>query len=147
MTEVLVEVRIDRPRADVAAYMFDPKNDADWTTGVIEATPRQPGRLAPGHRVERKVRFVGREFAYEYHVTDGAGDDFVEMEVERPFPMRIRYELEPAPDDAGGTLARIHAHGEPSGFFRLAGPMLDPMVRQNIRADLEALKRILEGEG
>ena len=141
-TDVTVEVIIARPRAAVAAYMFDPQNDAAWTTGVIEARPRQPGRLVAGARVERTAKFLGRTFAYEYMVTAASGDDFVEMSVNEPFPMHIRYELADAP--GGGTVARIRATGEARGFFRVAAPLLNPMVRRSIAADLKQLKTLVE---
>jgi hypothetical protein len=141
-TDVKVEVTIARPRAAVAAFMFDPRNDATWTTGVLEAHPRQEGRLRAGARVERVAKFLGRRFAYEYEVTAASGDDFVEMSVTEPFPMHIRYELADAPE--GGTLARIHATGEARGFFRVAAPLLNPMVRRSIAADLKKLKECVE---
>jgi hypothetical protein len=141
-TDVKVEVAIARPRAAVAAFMFDPRHDAAWTTGVLEVRPRQEGRLRAGARVERVAKFLGRKFAYEYEVTAASGDDFVEMRVTEPFPMHIRYELADAPD--GGTLARIHATGEARGFFRVAGPLLNPMVRRSIAADLKKLKECVE---
>lgn len=141
MTDLRVEILIRRPRASVAAYMFDPRNDASWTTGVVECRPRQPGRLRPGARVERTVSFLGRRFAYEYEVTAVEDDQLVEMRVGQPFPMQIRYLLE----DAGeGTLTAIEARGEGTGFFRLAAPVLDLMVRGNIRKDLELLRERVE---
>ncbi len=141
-TDVRVEIVIVRPRAEVAAFMFDPGNDATWTTGVIAARPRQEGRLRAGARVERTAKFLGRQFAYEYEVTAASGDDFVEMKVTEPFPMHIRYELADTPD--GGTTVRIHATGEARGFFRVAAPLLNPMVRRNIAADLKKLKQCVE---
>ena len=143
MIEVTVEVPIARPRSRVAAVMFDPANDAAWTSGVLEARPITGGRHRQGSRVERKVRFVGKTFSYEYRVLAADGDRFVEMEVDEPFPMHIRYELE---DAAGGTLARIRTSGEPSGFFRFGGPIMKAMVRRNIRKDLRNLKELLEGQ-
>ena len=139
--DVSVEERIARPRSSVAAVMFDPKNDAAWTSGVIEARPITGGRHAAGSRVERKVRFMGKTFGYEYRVIAADDDRSVEMEVDEPFPMKIRYELE---DADGGTLARIHALGEPSGFFRIGGPIMRAMVRRNIRKDLHNLKQLVE---
>src|SRR5258708_302202 len=47
-TDVRVELPIARTRADVAAYMFDPTNDAAWTSGVIAVNPLTPGRLHVG---------------------------------------------------------------------------------------------------
>jgi hypothetical protein len=139
--DVHVEIVIARPRAVVAAYMFDPANDAAWTTGVVECRPLVPGRLRPGSAVERLVRFAGRRFWYRYDVIAAEGDRFVEMNVEKPFPMRVRYELE---DEGAGTRATIRASGDPGGFFRFAGPLLAPMVRRNIGKDLELLKARVE---
>lgn len=143
-TDVRVEIVIALPRAEVAAFMFDPHNDAAWTTGVIAARPRQPGRLRAGARVERTAKFLGRTFSYEYEVTSAEGDAFVEMQVTEPFPMHIRYELADAP--GGGTRASIHATGEARGFFRVAAPLLNPMVKRNIAADLKQLKQKLEAK-
>ena len=44
-TDVRVEIVIDKPREAVAAFMFDPANDARWTSGVIAVNPLDPGRL------------------------------------------------------------------------------------------------------
>lgn len=142
-TDVRVELEILRPRAEVAAFMFDPKNDATWTTGVVDVRPLTSGRLRVGSRVERTSKFLGRQFAYEYEVVEADADRLVTMRVEEPFPMHIRYELTDANDDRG-TLAAIHATGDAKGFFRLAVPLLNRMVRRNIRNDLMALKAHLE---
>jgi hypothetical protein len=94
--------------------------------------------------VERTSKFLGRQFSYEYEVVEADDDRYVVMRVEQPFPMRIRYELE---DDSDGTATRvtIHAQGDASGFYRLAAPLLNRMVRRNITTDLETLKQHLEG--
>ena len=44
--DVQVEVLIRRPRADVAAFMFDPTNDAIWTTGAEASDPARFKALA-----------------------------------------------------------------------------------------------------
>lgn len=141
--DVQPEVLIHRPRAEVAAFMFEPSNDAVWTTGVVECRPLTPGRLRTGSRVERVTRFLGRQFGYQYEVVAADGDRSVEMRVEEPFPMHIRYELQEVP---GGTLARIRARGDASGFYRLAAPLMARMVRGNITKDLELLKAHLEAQ-
>jgi hypothetical protein len=141
-TDVRVETVIDRPRTEVAAYMFDPRHDAAWTTGVVACRPLTEGRLRTGSRVERTVSFLGRKFSYTYEVTGDDGDRFVEMLVTQPFPMHVRYEL----DDAGDqrTHVAIHAKGDATGFFRFAAPFMNGMVRKNIARDLAQLKREVE---
>lgn len=47
-TDVTMAVVIKRPRAEVAAYLFDPAHDAVWTTGVISVRPLTEGRLRAG---------------------------------------------------------------------------------------------------
>ena len=139
--DVRREVLINRPRALVAAYMFDPKNDADWTRNVRAVRPLVEGRLRVGSRVERRVRFLGREFGYMYEVVAADGDHFVEMVVQQPFPMQIRYQLD---DVVGGTRATIHARGNAGRFFRWAGPLMRAMVARSIGNDLRALKAHIE---
>jgi len=140
-TDVRVELRIARPCAEIAAYMFDPGNDATWTSGVIAVNPLTPGRLRVGSRVERTVKFLGKRFSYTYEVVDARDDRFVEMTVTQPFPMHVRYELEPV--DTTSTTVVIHARGDASGFYKLMSPIMNRMVRRNIRRDLSSLARTL----
>ena len=139
--DVKPEVLIHRPRAEVAAFMFDPANDAIWTGGVVESKPLAPGRLVKGSLVERISKFMGRTFPYRYEVIDAAGDEYVVMKVEQPFPMNIRYQLD---EVDGGTRASIRASGDATGFFKIAAPLMGVMVRRNITNDLETLKTYLE---
>jgi Polyketide cyclase / dehydrase and lipid transport len=74
-------------------------------------------------------------------VTHHDPDRLVELKVDRPFPMLVRYELEDAPD---GTLVAIRATGEPGRFFGWATPLMERQVRKTITADLERLRTCLE---
>jgi hypothetical protein len=139
--DVSPDIVIARPRREVAAFMFDPRNDLRWTGGIVACRPLDEGPLRKGTRVERTSRFLGREFSYLVEVVDHGEERFVSMRVTKPFPMQIRYELE---DEGTGTRARIRATGEATGFFRIAGPLLSKMVRRSIGKDLSNLKRCLE---
>jgi hypothetical protein len=46
----------------------------------------------------------------------------------------------------GGKDHAIHARGDASGFFKLMSPIMNRMVRRNIRRDLEALAKRLTAE-
>ena len=141
--DVAPEIVIARPRAEVAAYMFDPTKDMEWTGGIVDCKPLTPGLLRKGSKVERTSKFLGRRFAYLVEVTEHEDDTFVQMSVTEPFPMQIRYELEDV-DGGKSTRARIRARGEATGFFRIAGPLMSPMVRSSIAKDLERLKNAVE---
>jgi hypothetical protein len=143
-TDVRVEVTVERSRSEVAAFMFDPENDKVWTTGVVDVKPLSPGRLRRGSKVERTSKFLGRRFGYQYEVIDADDDRLVEMRVEEPFPMHIRYELADEGDGGVRTRVVIHARGEAGGFYKIAAPLLNRMVRKNIQKDLDTLKEHLE---
>lgn len=136
-------VLIHRPRGEVAAFMFDPRNDLRWTGGITSSRPAQPGLLVQGSSVERTAKFLGRTFTYGYVVTEHEPDRLVELKVDRPFPMLVRYELDDASD---GTLVAIHATGTPGGFFRWASPMMASQVNKSITSDLARLRTCLERE-
>ena len=140
--DIRPEVLIHRARPDVAGFMFDPANDLAWTGGMTASTPAQPGPLVLGATVERTARFLGRTFSYGYRVTAYEPDRLVEMLVDKPFPMVIRYELED--DQDGATRVAIHTTGTPGGFFGLAAPLMTRQVRGNITADLRRLRDRLE---
>lgn len=139
--DVRPEVLIRRERRDVAAFMFNPGNDLRWTGGITSSKPAQPGPLVRGARVERTAKFLGRSFTYGYVVTAHQPDRLVELSVDRPFPMLVRYELENATD---GTLVAIHATGTPGRFFGWATPVMARQVRKSIAGDLERLRACLE---
>lgn len=139
--DVRPEVLVHRPRAEVAAFMFDPAHDLEWTGGITSSRPAQPGALTTGATVERTARFLGREFVYGYVVTEHEPDRLVEMKVDRPFPMTVRYELG---DTTDGTSVAIRASGSPGRFFGWATPFMARQVRKSINADLERLRQCLE---
>lgn len=139
--DVQPSVLIHRTPAEVAAFMFDPANDLRWTGGITASTPARPGPLTEGATVERTAKFLGRTFTYGYTVTRHEPDRLVELTVDRPFPMTVRYELAEQP---GGTLVTIHATGTPGRFFGWATPLMTRSVRKNITADLARLRDCLE---
>lgn len=146
--EVEVAVEIARTRAEVAALMFAPEFDARWTSGVVAVRLLTPeleggGQMIAGSRVERVSKFLGRRFGYLVEVVASEPDRFVEMKVEKPFPMHIRYQLEALSD--ARTRASIRTEGSPGGFFKLAGSLMEGMVRRSIEQDLSNLKREVEG--
>ena len=60
---------------------------------------------------------------------------------EGPFPMETTYTWE---DAGGGTRMTLRNRGEPSGFAKVAGPMMASAMRRANKNDLARLKTILE---
>lgn len=139
--DVRPTVLVRRSRPEVAAFMFDPANDLRWTGGITSSRPDQPGPLHEGATVMRTARFLGRTFDYGFVVTRSEPDRLVELQVDRPFPMRVTYELGDAP---GGTSVAIRAAGSPGWFFGWTTPLMTRQVRRSITADLDRLRTCLE---
>jgi uncharacterized membrane protein len=143
VTDVVAETVVERPRADVAAYVTDWRNDPSWIGALREVRLETEGPLGVGSRVARVASFLGRRIEYVNEVAEYEPDARLVMRsVKAPFPMTVTYEFEDG--GSGGTRVRIRAQGDASGFYRLAGPLLDRAVARGIRGDLDRLKRVLE---
>ena len=55
--------------------------------------------------------------------------------------MTVTYQFE---DTNDGSMAQIRIQGGSDGFYKLAGPLMARQVRQNLKGDLKALKKLIE---
>jgi hypothetical protein len=141
--DVETEITIARPRAEVAAYASEPDNATEWYANIESAEWETPRPLAVGSRFAFVAQFLGRRLAYVYEVKELVPDErFVMATSQGPFAMETTYTWADAGD--GATVMRLRNRGEPSGFSRLAAPLMAPAVRRANRKDLARLKRILE---
>jgi hypothetical protein len=142
VVDVVVVAVIRQPVEVVAAYASDPSNAPHWYRRISHVEWRTPPPLQVGSEVAFVARFLGRELRYTYQVTDHSPTSLVMSTVQGPFPMETSYRFEPTPD--GSTLMTLRNRGVPSGFSRLAAPLLRSAMRRATNKDLVALKRILE---
>jgi hypothetical protein len=142
--DVTASVEIDATPAAVAAIQFDPTRDPEWIGGVnrVELVTAPP--LGAGSKVRRLGGFLGRPIVWLMDVVGFEPDRLVAMHaLESPFPMDVDYRLEPL--DAGRrTRASIRIRGEGRGMYGLPGPLMGPMVKRSVAADLKRLKAIVE---
>ena len=140
---VQTEIEIDRRRSEVAAYASDPDNATSWYENIKAVEWESPRPVAVGSRVGFVARFLGRRLVYTYEVkVIVPGERLVMSTAEGPFPMETTYTWEDTA--SGGTKMTLRNQGEPSGFSRIAAPMIASAVRRANRNDLMRLKAILE---
>ena len=140
--DVVTETVIDRPVEEVAAYAGDPSNAPEWYENIRSVEWRTQPPLAVGSQLEFVARFLGRELRYTYEVTELVpGARLVMRTAQGPFPMETTYTWAA---EGAGTRMTLRNRGEPSGFGKVAAPVMAAAVRRANRKDLERLKSVLE---
>ncbi|HEX4862469.1 MAG TPA: SRPBCC family protein [Acidimicrobiales bacterium] len=141
--DVRTEIEMDVPRETVAAYAMDPDNAPIWYENIRSVTWETPKPLGIGSRFAFVAHFLGRRLAYTYEVRELVpGQRFVMSTAQGPFPMETSYQWEETA--TGGTRMTIRNRGEPSGFAKVAAPMMSRAMRRANNKDLRRLKVILE---
>jgi hypothetical protein len=141
--DVLTDIEIARPRADVAAFAADPGNATAWYKNInsVDWETAPPARV--GSRVRFVARFLGRTLAYTYEVRENEpGWRLVMSTADGPFPMETTYTWEDSGE--GATRMTLRNRGDPSGFAKVSAPLMALAMRRANEADLRRLKEALE---
>jgi hypothetical protein len=143
--DVVTDVEIGRPVSEVAPFASDPSNATAWYRNISAVTWESEPPLRVGSRLRFRARFLGRTLEYTYEVVAFEPLERLVMQMsDGPFPMRTTYAWA---EVDGGTRMTLRNTGEAGRYLRLAGPALEAAMRRANRADLERLKRLLEGRG
>jgi uncharacterized protein YndB with AHSA1/START domain len=141
--DVITEVVIGRPPAVVARYASDPENAPRWYANIKSVEWESPPPAALGSKIAFVAHFLGRRRAYTYEIVELVPERRLVMRTaEGPFPMETTYEWEPVGN--GATKMRLANRGQPTGFSKLAAPLMEAAMRRANRKDLEQLKALLE---
>lgn len=140
--DVLTEIVIRRPVAEVAAFAGDPTRAPDWYVNIKSVEWQTPPPLALGSRIAFVAQFLGRRLAYTYEIREWVpGSRLVMATAEGPFPMETTYTWA---DEGGSTRMTLRNRGEPAGFSAVVAPLMAMMMRRANTADLAKLKAVLE---
>jgi uncharacterized membrane protein len=141
--EVETSIDIECPRTVVAAYASNPDNATAWYVNIKSVDWETPRPAVVGSRVAFVANFLGRRIAYTYQVREIVPDErFVMSTAEGPLPMQTTYAWQDSP--GGGTIMTLRNEGEPTGFGKMAAPVMAAAMRRANQKDLARLKGILE---
>jgi uncharacterized protein YndB with AHSA1/START domain len=141
--DVITEVVIARPRAEVAAFSGDPSNAPKWYVNIKCAEWKTAPPITVGSQVAFIAHFLGRRLAYTYEIIELTPDERLVMRTaEGPFPMETTYCWTDTAD--GQTRMTLRNRGEPAGFSKVMAPFMAAMMKRANKKDLDQLKRVLE---
>lgn len=141
--DVVSELVIPRPLAEVSDYAADPTNAPEWYQNIESVKWESDPVLAEGSRVAFVARFLGRRLEYTYEIRSyRPRSQLIMATAEGPFPMETTYTWSAAGDNA--TRMTLRNRGEPSGFSKITGPIMAAAMQRANRKDLAKLKEILE---
>jgi uncharacterized membrane protein len=142
--DVVTETEIARPRDEVAAYAAEPDNAPAWYENIESVKWETERPLAVGSRIAFVARFLGRRLEYTYKIRELLPAELLVMSTaDGPFAMETTYTW--TDTATGGTRMTLRNRGKPSGFSKVAAPLLATAMRRANRKDLGRLKQILEG--
>jgi hypothetical protein len=129
---------IARPVDTVSAYVMDVSNDVHWRTGVTGSGLRSGQPLGVG-----SIGYtVAGNREIEWRVISYNPGESVDWELlSGPILGRGGYRLVPV---EGGTQFTLVADIEPSGIYKLMGPLFAWIGRRQNQGDVEKLRDILE---
>jgi uncharacterized protein YndB with AHSA1/START domain len=135
-------VTIGRPVGQVFAFLADFENIPKWNYAIVETRKVTPGPVGVG-TAYRQTRSVPRRSEEGFEVTGFEPESRLEVQgTIGPFQARLRYTLEPVAEETRLTNAVDLTGSGPRG---LAARLAASRVKEAVAANLDALKRLLEG--
>src|SRR3954452_24708045 len=127
--DVTTTIDINRPYADVAAYVLEPENAPEWYVNIRSVRWRTTPPLDVGSEFDFVAQFLGRQLTYTYRVTELVPHRSMTMSTAQgPFPMSTTYtweELSPT-----STRMSLRNSGSPAGFAKVMALVMPMAVRR-----------------
>lgn len=142
VTRVVKETIVRAPAERVFRALIEPAERARWIASMRESG--EGGPLAVGSRVEGRRTALASRSVYHLTVRRLEAPRALEMDIVRNGDPagRAGYELAAAPE---GTRVRAFAEAHLKGLQKLAAPMVQKGLEDELTVDLASLKKYLEG--
>ena len=140
---VEVSTTIKRPIEDVFAVMSDSTNRPKWQSSVSEMTKTSDGPIGVGTIWHAISKLFGRRVEGDAEYTEFEVNRTFSMKSTTPFPTTMAFTFESV---AGGTRVDQLVDAEPSGLYRLAGPLLTTGARRDMQKYLDSLRDLMEAD-
>ena len=138
---VEVSTTIKRPVEEVFAVMSDSTNRPRWQSNVTEMTKTSDGPIGVGTTWHAVSKLFGRRVEGDAEYTKFELNRSFSMRSPTPFPTAMTYTFKSV---AEGTRVDQIVDAEPSGLYRLAGPLLATGAKRDMQGYLHGLRDLME---
>ena len=142
MKPVRATAEVSCTAADAFAYVSNFENNPEWQQGMQSCTWTSPQPHGVGSTYDQVARFLGKDIVSSFRVVEHQPPQRVKItSTSGPFPITETRIVTPL----GDRRCRVEAivEGDASGFFRLGGPLLRPMVKRSVQGDYRRLAALL----
>lgn len=141
MTKFENTLTINRPIADVFAYLAEFENVPRWNYAITETLKTSTGSVGVGSTY-RQTRSIPEPAVESFEVTEFQPAQRLQITGQiGAFPAVVSYDLESTDT---GTHLRNTIELELRGPLRLAGPLVTAKVKSAVAANLDVLRGLLE---
>jgi uncharacterized membrane protein len=144
MKPVVVKIEIKRPCPIVWEYMANAEHNPEWLRNMQSARWITDPPIRIGSQYEQVARFLGKEVRTTFEVTALEEGHLITISSlpGSSFPITITRQVDPIGDDQCRVMET--AGGDSSRYYRLAEPLMRPIMRVNIARAYRELKTLLE---
>ena len=136
-------IHIDRPAAEVFAFVADAENNPRWRSYVVETVWLDDGPMRVGRRGRQVSKVLGRPMAVVAEIAEWDPPRHVAWRAAAGFAS-VRTDCTVEPED-GGCRLTIAAEGEfTSPIMRLLSPLAIAVAKRQADGDVKKLKAALE---
>ncbi len=132
---------IDRPIAEVFAFVTDQRNTPQWQAGLVEVRPLAEGLPGVGKRYALVRKFMGRRMEAVNEYLRYETDKLVTFKTISGPEVEASYLFEPVEN---GTRVTSRVRLQIPGVMGLFDPLIGMNLRREMRTALPALKALLE---
>jgi len=136
-------IEINRPVAEVIAFVDDNNNDPMWQSSVLESTKISSGKPAVGTIYHVKEKFLGRVIEQKWEVIERNedGSAWSAKTISGAFPMETSMTFDTKGD---ATVVRRTLGIDVGRFFKIASPVVGHIAQREMDMDFANLKELLE---
>ena len=145
MIDIQASVDVQRPVETVFDFVSDFGNAPKWQRGVVESKRITEGPVRVGTQFQEHVRMLGMRFDAQCEVVDFQPPRAVAMTADgKMLKYQGTFTFEPLPD-GGGTRLSLAGRMSMKGLWRVLELIAGGEIRKESAAELQDIKKAIEG--